>query len=227
MQALRREGSESQRIFAQAYSYFVLATSTASRWSTYYQWGALLHALSAKIVHMLSGKESLFVLREAILRIEQSINTNKTFHGARVECILASIRAILHPGRTALKTDSDCDIANFLKLATGHMSAAIQLECLPQFAADPSTQRSVKRLKSAITEMDAPYLACMAQILLNCSNSKTISANASRRSLVSSTTSSTSTMGDDNASKRSFSEVNKSYLDLVANKLSKLKILST
>lgn len=150
MQALLRDGSECQRIFGQGYQLFVRATSTVSlNWSTYYQWGASLRALSHKIVHLSHGLDSLRVLRESLLRLQRSASTNKAFHGCRVEIILAILDVIVHPGRDLLGEDSrNKDAQALFRLGSTHMSELIVLERHLLALDDVSAKRSVSRFRN-------------------------------------------------------------------------------
>lgn len=63
-QAMLREGTESQRLFAQAVSYFAKAMSASPLSSgTLYQWGLALRRMAKKLRH----RESILVLRDALL----------------------------------------------------------------------------------------------------------------------------------------------------------------
>lgn len=101
---------------------------------------------------MSTGRDSILVLREAILKLEQSTQINKIFHPARVEAVNAIIDTIVHVGRTMIpdqqrKLDSD----TLYESAAQHLAAAIKLE---QLAEDnTSIEQSVKRLKQSAPEM--------------------------------------------------------------------------
>jgi hypothetical protein len=147
VQAFQREGSETQRLFGQAYSLFGKSTSAAAlSWSNYFQWGSALRAL-ARRMNPAHSRNSLQVLREAILRLEQSIRANPMFYGSRMESVLCILDAITHPGRDLSALASKRDTEQFFHLGALHFSSAIQVERRLRAEKDEITQNSVERFK--------------------------------------------------------------------------------
>lgn len=106
---------------------------------------------------MALGKNSLQVLREAILRLSKSIHSNRTFHGSRVEAVLCGIEGVVHPGRDLGATSVTRDTQNFFRFCVQHMSAAIDLERNSDPKADLVTKGSVARLIHGSPGLRCPY----------------------------------------------------------------------
>jgi hypothetical protein len=94
------------------------------------------------------NKHSLEVLREAILRLEQSVGANKSFHGSRIEAVMCVVDAITHPGRDINATAIKRDTQQFFRLGALHLSSAIEIERRSNLQNDEMTRESIDRFKN-------------------------------------------------------------------------------